>query len=39
MNKIKERRGVQKSMRNRCFKSGSKHFDKETLDKLLINSG
>ena len=26
-------------MRNRCVKTGSKHFDKETLDKLLIDSG
>ena len=35
----RERTGVQKSMRNRCVKTGSKHFDKETLDKLLIASG
>ena len=35
----RERSGVKKSMRNRCVKTGSKHFDKETLDKLLIDSG
>ena len=35
----RERSGVKKSMRNRCVKRGSKHFDKETLDKLLIDSG
>ena len=35
----RERSGVQKSMRNRCVKTGSKHFDKETLNKLLIDSG
>ena len=32
----RERSGVKKSMRNRCVKTGSKHFDKETLDRLLI---
>ena len=37
-NKIK-RSGVKKSMRNRCVKTGSKHFDKETLNQLLIDSG
>ena len=35
----RERSGVKKSMRNRCVKTGSKHFDKETLNKLLIDSG
>ena len=35
----RERTGVKKSMRNRCVKTGSKHFDKETLDQLLIDSG
>ena len=35
----RERSGVKKSMRNRCVKTGSKHFDKETLNKLLIYSG
>ena len=33
------RSGVKKSMRNRCVKTGSKHFDKETLDKLLVDAG
>ena len=32
----RKRSGVKKSMRNRCVKTGSKHFDKETLDQLLI---
>ncbi len=35
----RERSGVKKSMRNRCVKTGSKHFDKETLNQLLIDSG
>ncbi len=35
----RERSGVKKSMRNRCVKTGSKHFDKETLNQLLIESG
>ena len=35
----RRRSGVQKSMRNRCVKMGSKHFDKETLNQLLIDSG
>tara|TARA_B100000963_G_C22475016_1_gene601995 strand:- start:652 stop:921 length:270 start_codon:yes stop_codon:yes gene_type:complete len=35
----RERSGVKKSMRNRCVKTGSKHFDKETLNELLINAG
>ena len=35
----RERSGVKKSMRNRCVKTGSKHYDKETLNKLLINAG
>ena len=35
----RERSGVKKSMRNRCVKTGSKHFDKETLNKLLIDAG
>ena len=33
------RSGVTKSMRNRCVKTGSKHFDKETLNNLLIEAG
>ena len=35
----RERSGVKKSMRNRCVKTGSKHFDKDTLDKLLKDAG
>ena len=35
----RKRSGVKKSMRNRCVKTGSKHFDKETLNKLLIEAG
>ena len=35
----RERSGVKKLMRNRCVKTGSKHFDKETLNQLLIDSG
>ena len=35
----RKRSGVKKSMRNRCVKTGSKHFDKEILDQLLIDSG
>ena len=37
--KKRQRSGVKKSMRNRCVKTGSKHFDRYTLDKLLIESG
>lgn len=35
----RKRSGVKKSMRNRCVKTGSKHFDKDTLNKLLIDAG
>ena len=35
----RQRSGVKKSMRNRCVKTGSKHFDKETLNQLLLESG
>ena len=35
----RKRSGVTKSMRNRCVKTGSKHFDKETLNNLLIDAG
>ena len=35
----RERSGVKKSMRNRCIKTGSKHFDQETLNQLLIDAG
>ena len=37
--KKRERSGVQKSMRNRCVKTGSKHFDKDTLNSMLIDAG
>ena len=33
------RSGVKKSMRNRCVKTGAKHYDKESLNKLLIDAG
>lgn len=35
----RKRSGVTKSMRNRCVKTGSKHFDQETLNNLLIEAG
>ncbi len=35
----RQRSGVKKSMRNRIVKSGSKHFDQQTLNSLLINAG
>ena len=35
----RKRSGVKKSMRNRIVKSGSKHFDKDTLNTRLINAG
>ena len=35
----RERSGVKKSMRNRCVKTGSKHFDKDTLNSMLIDAG
>ena len=35
----RKRSGVKKSMRNRIVKTGSKHFDKETLNLLLIRAG
>ena len=35
----RKRSGVTKSMRNRCVKTGSKHFDKETLNNFLIDAG
>ena len=34
----RQRSSVKKSMRNRCVVNGSKHFDKETLNQLLIDS-
>tara|TARA_Y100001978_G_scaffold6473_1_gene5376 strand:- start:294 stop:563 length:270 start_codon:yes stop_codon:yes gene_type:complete len=39
MESKRERSGVKKSMRNRCVKTGSKYYDKETLNELLINAG
>tara|TARA_Y100001968_G_C19239876_1_gene658875 strand:+ start:408 stop:680 length:273 start_codon:yes stop_codon:yes gene_type:complete len=41
MNKenARKRSGVSKSMRNRIVKTGSKHFDKDTLNSLLISAG
>ena len=35
----RRRSGVKKSMRNRCVKTGSKHFDKNTLNSMLIDAG
>ena len=41
MNKenARKRSGVKKSMRNRIVRTGAKHFDKDTLNLLLINAG
>ena len=35
----RKRSGVKKSMRNRIVKTGSKHFDQDTLNTHLINAG
>ena len=35
----RKRSGVKKSMRNRIVKTGSKHFDKESLNSRLIKAG
>ena len=35
----RRRSGVKKSMRNRCVKTGSKHFDKDSLNSMLIDAG
>ena len=35
----RKRSGVKKSMRNRIVKTGSKHFDQESLNSLLIKAG
>ena len=35
----RKRSGVKKSMRNRIVKTGSKHFDKDTLNSRLIDAG
>ena len=35
----RKRSGVKKSMRNRIVKTGSKHFDQNTLNSRLIKAG
>ena len=35
----RQRSGVRKSMRNRIIRSGSKHFDQETLNQRLVDAG
>ena len=35
----RKRSGVKKSMRNRIVKTGSKHFDQNTLNTRLIDAG
>ena len=35
----RKRSGVKKSMRNRIVKTGSKHFDKDSLNSRLIKAG
>ena len=35
----RKRSGVKKSMRNRVVKTGSKHFDQDTLNSRLIKAG
>ena len=35
----RQRSGVKKSMRNKCTKTGSLHFEKQTWDQLLIDLG
>ena len=35
----RKRSGVKKSMRNRIVKTGSKHFQKDTLNSRLIKAG
>ena len=35
----RKRSGVKKSMRNRIVKTGSKHFDQDTLNSRLIEAG
>ena len=35
----RKRSGVRKSMRNRIVRSGSKHFDQETINQRLIDAG
>ena len=35
----RKRSGVKKSMRNRIVRSGSKHFDQDTLNQRLVEAG
>ena len=35
----RKRSGVKKSMRNRIVKTGSKHYDQDTLNSRLIKAG
>ena len=35
----RKRTGVLKSMRNRCVKTGSKHYQREELNYLLLEAG
>ena len=35
----RKRSGVKNSMRNRIVKTGSKHFDKDTLNSRLVKAG
>ncbi|MEB3158322.1 MAG: DUF4090 family protein [Synechococcus sp.] len=35
----RQRSGVRKSMRNRCVRTGAKHFDQATLNARLIEAG
>ena len=35
----RKRSGVKKSMRNRIVKTGSKHFNKDILNKKLVEAG
>ena len=36
---LRKRSGVKKSMRNRIVRTGSKHFDQNTLNSRLIKAG
>ena len=35
----RKRSGVKKSMRNRIVRSGSKHYDQQTLNQMILNAG
>ena len=39
MESQRARSGVLKSMRNRVVKTGAKHFDKDTLNRRLLEAG